>query len=57
MLMQLTVKDQVLQIQKYGEKAISAFLVEWTLFYQDLSPPLEYIILDVIYATEILIAG
>ena len=35
MLMQLTTENRAIQIQKYGEEAISAFLVGWTSFYRD----------------------
>ena len=34
--MQFITKDQAIRIQKYGEKAISTFLVGWILFHQDL---------------------
>ena len=35
MLMQLITEDQAIRIQRYGEKAISTFLVGWTLFHRD----------------------
>ena len=54
MLIQLIAEDRAMQIEKYGGKGISAFLVEWTSFYQDPSSYLEYIILDAFYATKIL---
>ena len=35
MLMQLITEYLAIWIQRYGEKAISTFLVRWTLFYWD----------------------
>ena len=43
-----------MQIKKYEDKAILAFFIGWTLFYQDPSPYLEYIVLDVFYTTRII---
>ncbi len=54
MLIQLTTEDRAMRIKKYGDKAISAFSIGWILFYQDLSPHLEYIVLDAFYITRIL---
>lgn len=57
MLMQLITKDWAIWIQKYDDKAISAFLIAWTLFYQDLLLNSEYIVLDAFHATGILTSG
>ncbi len=55
-LMQLTVKDRVMQIKKYRDEAVLAFSIGWTSFYRDPSLHLEYIVLDAFYATGILIS-
>ena len=57
MLMQLTTENRAIQIQQYGEEAISAFPVEWTSFYQDLTQQMEYIVLDTFYTTKIAVFG
>ena len=57
MLIQLITNNRAMRIKKYGDEAVSAFLVGYTLFYQDLLPHLEYIILDIFYATGILTSG
>ncbi len=51
MLMQLTIKDQAMQIKKYGDEYVLAFPVGWTSLYWDLLTHLEYIILDTFYTT------
>ena len=52
--MQYITENRAMQIKKYGNKAVLAFPIEWTLFYQDLSVRLKYIVFDAFYATEIL---
>ena len=56
MLMQLTKENQAIRIQKYGEKAISAFPVGWTLFYQEPTPEFKFLSLNVFFAVEILVS-
>lgn len=52
--MQFTMEKRAIRIKKYEDKAVSACLVRQISFYQDLSPHLEYIILDTFYITKIL---
>lgn len=56
MLMQLMAENQAIRIQKYYAKAISAFFVRYTLFYQNPLAYLEYIALNVFHAAEIVVS-
>ena len=57
MLMQLTTEDRAIWIQQYGEKAVSAFPIGWTSFYQDSTQQTEYIVLDTFHETGIAVSG
>lgn len=54
MLMQVLVKDQAIEIHKYDDEAISAFIIDQTLFYGDSLLHSEYIIYDGFYIKKIL---
>lgn len=53
--MQLIKENQAIRIQKYVEKAIFAYLVRWTSFYQETSPEFKSLSLDIFSAVRILV--